>query len=363
MSKFKKTTVKENLLTFNDFESDIFAGFSSDKERIKYMSKAYKNLDLASAFSKFYNITFEQSVLRDSSINKVYTLTIGEVYNGTVESFGKNGIVFTVPGVKDEIICKENFSDSSVEVNNYLLSHNNKLLFEVREKKNNTYIVSVIGAYYKSWVNTINKAIKDNYGIKVHINELVRGGYLCNTQIKPLCDLTGKNYTHSVFIPGSHIVLNIETDFDKWVGEDVIIVPQKFVDFKTNFKTGEIEKSLVGSRKKVLQILGSNNMYELYNNYQLAQNNENVTWNNVFDGIVTGIINSQKKTGIFVELNNKFITGLAQIDSIDLINYKPGNEVKVRIVSFETKEGFKPFVLNKNGSIRECNVRPVFELV
>ena len=79
MSKFKKTTVKENLLTFNDFESDIFAGFSSDKERIKYMSKAYKNLDLASAFSKFYNITFEQSVLRDSSINKVYTLTIGEV--------------------------------------------------------------------------------------------------------------------------------------------------------------------------------------------------------------------------------------------------------------------------------------------
>ena len=104
-------------------------------------------------------------------------------------------------------------------------------------------------------------------------------------------------------------------------------------------------------------------MYELYNNYQLAQNNENVTWNNVFDGIVTGIINSQKKTGIFVELNNKFITGLAQIDSIDLINYKPGNEVKVRIVSFETKEGSKPFVLNKNGSIRECNVRPVFELV
>ena len=26
-------------------------------------------------------------------------------------------------------------------------------------------------------------------------------------------------------------------------------------------------------------------------------------------------------------------------------------------------EGSKPFVLNKNGSIRECNVRPVFELV
>ena len=71
MSKVKKTTVKENLLTFNEFESDIFAGFSSDKERIKYTFKAYKNLDLASAFSKFYNITFEQSVLHDSSSNMI----------------------------------------------------------------------------------------------------------------------------------------------------------------------------------------------------------------------------------------------------------------------------------------------------
>ncbi len=360
MTKFKK---KETLLTFKDLDGDVFAGFKNDKERIKYMSHAYKNMNLAKAFQTFYNINIEQNILRDSSINKVYTLELGEVYNGTVESFGKNGIVFSVPGVKNEIICKENFNECSIDVNNYLLSHDNKLLFEVREKKNNTYIVSVIGAYYKVWVSSINDAIKNNNGIKVHINELVRGGYLCNTQIKPLCDLTGKNYTHSVFIPGSHIVLNIETDFEKWVGEDVIIVPQKFVDFKTNFKTGEVEKSLVGSRKKVLQILGSNNMYELYNKWELAQNNENVTWNNVYTGIVTGIINSQKKTGIFVELDDKFITGLAQIDSIDLINYKPGDEVKVRIVSFETKEGAKPFIFGKNNTIRECNVRPVFELV
>ena len=354
---------KQELLTYKDFEGDIFAGFSSDKDRIKYMSKAYANMDLVEAFQTFYNLKFDQNVLRDSSINKVYTLVVGEVYNGTVESFGKNGIVFTVPGVKDEIICKENFTDSINEINNYLLSHNNKLLFEVREKRNNTYIVSVINAYYKSWVNTINNAIKNANGIRVHINELVRGGYLCDTQIKPLCDLTGKNYTHSVFIPGSHIVLNIETDFEKWIGEDVIIVPQKFVDFKTNFKTGEVEKSLVGSRKKVLQILGANNMYEIYTKYQLSQTNENVTWNNEFTGIVTGIINSQKKTGIFVELDDKYITGLAQIESIDLINYKPGDEVKVRITSFETKEGTKPFVMGKHNTIRECNVRPVFELI
>ena len=61
--------------------------------------------------------------------------------------FDKNGIVFNIPGVKDEIICKENFTDCEVNINNYLMTHNNKLLFEVREKKNNKYYVSVINAY------------------------------------------------------------------------------------------------------------------------------------------------------------------------------------------------------------------------
>ena len=59
-----------------------------------------------------------------------------------------------------------------------------------------------------------------------------------------------------------------------------------------------------------------------------------------------------------------YITGLASIESIDLINYKPGDQVSVRITNFECKEGYEPFVLSKNGKyIKECNVRPVFELI
>ena len=41
---------------------------------------------------------------------------------------------------------------------------------------------------------------------------------LCHTDIWPINELTGKNYTSSVFIPGSLIVLNIESDFNKWIG-------------------------------------------------------------------------------------------------------------------------------------------------
>ena len=96
------------------------------------------------------------------------------------------------------IISKENFNDCADAINNYLLNHNNKLLFEVREHKDNRYIVSVISAYYKQWTNTINKAIQHEQGINVHIDSLAKGGYLCHTDITPICQLTGKNYTHSV---------------------------------------------------------------------------------------------------------------------------------------------------------------------
>ena len=355
---------KQSLITINDIGNDDFPFFKSDKERIAYMSKAYKNMNLSKAFSVFYNLTLDKNTISNSTINKVYNLTIGEIYNGTVESFTSRSINFSIPGVKSEIVCKENFSDCMSEINAYLLTHNNKLLFEVRKFEKNTYTVSIINAYYKSWVNTIEKAMYENNGIQVHIDNLVNGGYIGHTTIKPLFDLTGKQYTHAVFIPGSHIVLNIENDFERWIGEDVIIVPQKFVDYHINYYTGEIEKSLVGSRKKVLQILGNNNMLDIYNKWKLSQEHDNVTFNNKFEGTVTGIINSQKKTGIFVELDDKYITGLAQIDAIDLINYKPGDKIMVKITTIECKEGVEPFVFAKNTNyIKECNVRPVFELV
>ena len=139
MSKFKKTTVKENLLTFNDFESDIFAGFSSDKERIKYMKSHYGNMSLAKSFAIFYGEEISPEIKSNKNINSVINITIGELYSAEVEEFDSNGIVFKIPGVKEEVISKETFSDCRDAIDNYLLNHNNKLLIEVREKKNGKY--------------------------------------------------------------------------------------------------------------------------------------------------------------------------------------------------------------------------------
>lgn len=337
--------------------------FDNDKERIKKLTKEYANVSIVDAFSKFYNITIDKQ--KKSNKDLISTLEIGKIYLGNVKSFTGDNIEFEVGVVKEDIVCKENFNYCYVEVQNYINTHNNSLYFQVREHKNGKFIVSVINAYYLHWKNMINKHISNENVINVHIDELVNGGYVCHTDITPLCKLTGRNYTHSVFIPGSHIVLNIEHDFEKWVGQDVEIIPQKIVDivprnaveYKRRMQSGETEQSIVGSRKKVLENIGMNNLYDMY----IKHTQDDEAKETVYNGTVTGVINSNNKKGVFVELDGMYITGLMEIDSTDLFKYKPGDKVSVKVKTFEVQENKTPFVFNsKNKNLVKCNTRVVF---
>ena len=356
MGKHKNT--KERLLTAKDFV-DVFSGFTSERERLAYMKKAYKNMSIAESFAKFYGI--ELNGTSNKEVNNVTTIECGQCYWGTVNSISKHGITFLISGVKEELVSKENFSDCMDNIQNYLLNHDNKLRFEVREKKHGVYYVSVINGYYKLWVETVERMAKKFEPIDVHIDSLTKGGYLCHTVITTLKELTGKDFTSSVFIPGSNIVLNIERDFERWVGEDIQIIPQKIVKFK---QTGDaVENSLIGSRKLLLQQQGNQNLYDIFNRAKLLALNVNSSANNgVFEGTVTGIINSNKKTGIFVELNGLYITGLMPIDSSELLDFKPGDQIKVKVKEFEVQDGKEPFVLNKSNKVTFSNTRCVFEL-
>ena len=359
---------KEKLITAADVFDVLDSPFADDKERIKYISQHYGNMSVAKAFSVYYGLELDDEIKSNRNVNTVNVIELGKIYTGTVKEFTKNIMTFDIPGIKEEIICKEPFATCMDSIRNYLLTHDNKLMFEVRQKDHDKYYVSVINAYYKAWENIIKKAIEHEDGIQVHIDELVKGGYVCHTNISTLSELTGKNYTSSVFIPGSHIVLNIERDFEQWIGQDVMIVPQKFVEFKKDIRTGLTENSLVGSRKRVLQIIGTKNMYDLWNDLETKKKlatlaNKTEIKSDAYGGTVTGIINSNKKTGIFVELDGMYITGLMPIDSSELLDYKPGDKINVVISEFEVQEGKEPFIINKKNQIVKCNVRPVFELV
>ena len=357
MSKNNKK-IGKGLIKAINLDDPFECPFKNDKERIRYMKDNYGHLSLAEQFAVFYGEEVSNTVKKNKRINNPVNIEIGGSYKGIVTEIGKNGIVFDVAGVKEEVISKENFSDCMDAVQNYLLNHENELLFTVTEKKDNKYYVSVLEGYYRSWQKQIEKAIEQRAAINVHIDSLVRGGYMCHTDIWPISELTGKTYTSAVFIPGSNIVLNIENDFERWLDKDVQAVPQKFTKFRSFGRP--TENSLMASRKMVLKILGMKNMYEIYTRAKLGERPDVKYVPEVFTGKVTGIINSNKKTGIFIEIEDKYITGLMPVEEANLLNYKPGDTVQVYIQEFECMEGKEPFFIDRKNIIKACNLRPVF---
>lgn len=357
MSKNNKK-IGKGLIKAINLDDPFECPFKNDKERIRYMKDNYGHLSLAEQFAVFYGEEVNNTVKKNKRINNPVNIEIGGSYKGIVTEISKNGIVFDVAGVKEEVISKENFSDCMDAVQNYLLNHENELLFTVTEKKDNKYYVSVLEGYYRSWQKQIEKAIEQRAAINVHIDSLVRGGYMCHTDIWTISELTGKTYTSAVFIPGSNIVLNIENDFERWLGKDVQAVPQKFTKFRSFGRP--TENSLMASRKMVLKILGMKNMYEIYTRAKLGERPDVKYVPEVFTGKVTGIINSNKKTGIFIEIEDKYITGLMPVDEANLLNYKPGDTVQVYIQEFECMDGKEPFFIDRKNIIKACNLRPVF---
>ena len=361
MSKETKT---KNLIAATIDENDVLNSmFTNDKDRIKFNTRKFANMTIAKAFAKVYGTEVsEESMSKDNVMNTVTNIVLGQLYLGKVKRFYKDCLEFEIPGVKENLICKENFNASIDAMRNYLMTHDNTLMFEVREKKDNNYYVSVTNGYYRYWMHQIENAIEKENSINVHIDEVVKGGFMAHINIMPLVDITGKEYTNSVFIPGSQIVLNIEKDFERWVGQDVDIIPQKVVDFKRDYATGCIEKSIVGSRKRLLQMFGYQNLYELWNKARLAEKHENVTYERpILKGHITGIINSNKKQGVFVELDGMYITGLLPMSPDKLLDYHPGDPIEVKIKEFEVQDGKDAFKTTRKGKVVVCNTRPVFE--
>jgi ribosomal protein S1 len=357
---------KQRLYTAKDADDIFNLPWKSDIERIKYTTKAYKDMSIAKAFATFYGVEVSQETENSRNVNTIQVPELGEIYQGIVKSFDGQKMLFEVPGIKEELLCKENFNSCFDAVSDFIASHGDHLLFEIREKKDGRYIVSVLNAYYKLWIANINKAIAHKESIDVHIDELTKGGYICHTVISTLQELTGKEYTHSVFIPGSCIVLNIEKDFKRWEGQDVEIIPQKIVEYK-HMSQGQMfmENSIIGSRKKVLQLYGQQNMSEIYNGWKLAHmgHGKNKSYKpEAFEGTVTGIINSAGKHGVFVELDGKYITGLMPMAPDRLLDYPPGTHVRVQIKEFEIFDGKEPFIYNRyTNAVIKCNTRVVFE--
>lgn len=135
-------------------------------------------------------------------------------------------------------------------------------------------------------------------------------------------------------------------------------------------KPGTGEMSLICSAKEVIKFQGELIMIRLFNSW--CEDGE--VWKTfaaeTFEGKVTGVINSAKKCGVFIEIPHLNITGMVAVKPEELVHYKPHATVPVKITGFDEETYFDytmqqvqhvvPYEI-ENGVLKKCNLKPILE--
>jgi ribosomal protein S1 len=241
------------------------------------------------------------------------------------------------------------------------------------DKVHQTVYIDVLQAMFESWISEIIKDKSIQYNITnpqivtVHNLKLANGGFIGKAEVPSISQLIGEPYYVDAFIPGSQIVLNIENDFEKWNGKSV----DTFIAGYTT-KPGSVNQmSLICSRKALLNFSGNLTKIEIYKDYCDDGKKWETFTKSTFAGIVTGVINSSKKCGVFVELPMFNITGMVNLEPERLVDFKAGEQINVRITDFEkmleynptndSMEHLEPYRI-ENNCLKSCILKPVLEL-
>ena len=238
-------------------------------------------------------------------------------------------------------------------------------------------VVDPISPMLDSWLSpilkdpTIQKVIPTADGngpkpIMVKDLKLTRGGFMGKAVIPNVSEFVGEDYTVDAFVPGSQIVLNITDNFEQFNGKSIWAFVVNYMP-KPGSKT---DMSLVCSAKEYIKFVGEVNLIQLFNSWCEGSD----LWKNStatpIEGKVTGVINSSKKCGVFVELPSLSITGMVQAKPEELVNYKPHQEVMVKIAGFDEDTFYNPVVKQvqhadpyviEDGRLKKCNLKPILK--
>ena len=346
-----------------------FPEYTSERARIKATSKKMAGLSISEAFTKTYGIEVHISPELEEQINQVAAdLHVGDLVEMTINHIGKGGVVFESMNYKQNIT-------TNVNLNRYPNAKSmcgTPILVKVVSVTNNKVVVDPLAPMFDQWINKIvenpdcQKVIGNPQIVTVKNLKLTNGGFVGRAVIPSLTQFLGEEYTVEAFIPGSHIVLNIENNFEQWNGKTVNA-------FVTNYitKPGAVgQMSLICSVKEYLKFKGDQNIISMFN--QWCEGNEKwaTTAATKFAGKVTGIIQSSKKCGVFVEIPMLNITGFVTTTPEQLGGYNPGKQVSVQFAGFEENTyydpNFKqvrhelPYTIEDN-ILTKCSVKPVLK--
>ena len=339
--------------------------YSSEIARIKAYSKRFENKSITESFEEVYGIKLSGSQDKANDVPREYR--VGDVVKTRLKSVMKNNVEFEDVNYKGTVNC-------SINLHKYHKLRGGSpewINAVITDVKKDRITLDPIKPMTEEWINNTisNPTLQNVLGapktIKVKNLQLVEGGFLGKAVIPATSDFVGEDYVVDAFIPGSQIVLNITDDFTQFIGKDVDAFVLNYIQKGTGM-------SLICSVKAYLTFLGYERLIEMFNRWC----EDSPKWEKyskaIHGGVVTGVINSSKKCGVFVEVPDLNITGMVKVEPDELVNYKPGDNVAVRLVSFDEETYFNkdvgqvqhvdPYVI-EDGVLMKCNLKPILEFV
>ena len=347
-----------------NLEAFVWPEFSSDSKRIKAYSKRYKNLSITEAFEAAYNMQI-------GPVRAIVNQTPGEIRVGdelllNILSITKNHVEFDGGNQKTPIVSSINLHKYDRFKKFLPLEPVKALVMNVtKDRVTVDPIASLVNGYLDPILanKNVQKVIGAPKSVRVKDLQLTKGGFTGKAVLPNVSDFVGEDYTVDVFIPGSQIVLNITDNFEQFVGKEVDAF---IVNHMT--KPGANTLSLIASAKELIKFRGECKLIELFNSWC----EESDLWKNFsatsVEGRVTGVINSSKKCGVFVEIPSLEMTGLVPVEPDRLVNYKADSIVNVKITGFDEEKKYnsitkqmehvEPYVI-EDGILVRCNIKPV----
>lgn len=365
-----KKNLKVKSVNLNEFE---WPEFSSDSRRIRVYSSRYKHLSITEAFEDCYNIKLNDNL--PENVNFIPSdLKVGDMVQTKIVSISKNGVVF------DAMNCKTNLQ-SAINLYKYEKFKHflpmDVITAVVTRKDKSKAVIDPISPMVHSWLDpilkdpSIQKVVPTNSdhvttAIVVKDLRLGKGGFIGKAVIPTASEFVGEDYTVDAFIPGSQIVLNITDNFEQFNGKSVKAFVVNYIK-KPGMKD---EMSLICSAKEVIKFTGECNMVNIFNSWCEESDLWKTVNNTVYKGKVTGVINTSKKCGVFVEIPELSITGMVQTKPDELVNYKPHSTVDVKLTGFDEEMFYNsdvgqmqhvdPYVI-ENGCLKKCNLKPILQ--
>lgn len=339
--------------------------FADDKTRIKNYSNRFRNKSVVEAFQEVYGVDLTGASDKANETPREYR--IGDIIKTRLSNVTKDTVDFADVNYKGTVLCSSN-----IYKYRKLRGGSPEMIDAVvTDVKKDRITLDPIKPMTEEWINdtvsnpVLQNVLGDPRTIKVKNLQLTAGGFTGKAVIPSTTGFVGEDYTVDAFIPGSQIVLNITDDFEQFIGKDVDA-------FALNYIQKGDGMSLICSRKAYLTFLGHEQLIEMFNRWC----EDSPKWEKyskaVHGGVVTGVINSSKKCGVFVEVPDLNITGMVKVAPEELVNYKPGLDVAVRLSSFDEETYYNkevgqvqhvdPYVI-EDGVLMKCNLKPILVFV